>query len=608
MRNRVVPAVLLLYIILILHDLFLVSGAVDDDDGGPGYAVEGTRDDISDSHETSSPRGPNHHHHDHSAVDYNVVPPNRRTLNLGYEVVSIIPHDTSSFTQGLTYHDGVLFEGTGLYGRSRLRRIDPQNGSVMKSSGYMASTYFGEGITHYTDRNGRDRIIQITWKSRKGFIYHLLLNQVRSFEFQTTSNEGWGITHDQNGSFIVSDGSAYLHFWDDVTLKEYTKVKVTHNGRDVVNLNELEYVEGRILANVWYSDNIYNIDPTTGNVVQVYDFSSLQRGAGDVLNGISRTDTKGELFVTGKLWPRIYRIRLAEFWGNHSTQQPSMAPSAAPSLRSCVPTPNPSFAPSSACRDDKNKYEPFINLTTKKTCAMVDFLRISEKGAPNPWYGRICRSYAQKIMADGTAQEIGIGSRLVQELCPAACRSTECTCADADSPFAIKETQMTTCASLRNIVVPAERNALCLLDARIASLSSTECLPVHHICPTACGFRDECTCRDAQHLVATPTVKKTTRYCRDASYYPPAVKDIFCDGKKHPVFARSCPIMCGNPSCATKDSTDTLSFYGGLISTSCWLISMGDDAYNTLFCNATEDHMNVKGYLMCPKACAIPSM
>jgi len=184
----------------------------------------------------------------------------------------------------------------------------------MKSGPYMSGKYFGEGIAHYTNRSGANRIIQLTWRKKTGFLYTPGLRQLSTFSFQTTTGEGWGITHDGDGSFVVSDGSQYLHFWDDATLTQHRRVAVTHNGKSISELNELEYVDGRVLANVWYSDNIYVIDPTDGRVLQVYDFSSLYR-SGDVLNGIALTDTAGELFITGKQWPVIYRIRLTDFWG-----------------------------------------------------------------------------------------------------------------------------------------------------------------------------------------------------------------------------------------------------------------------------------------------------
>lgn len=297
--------------------------------------------DSSDGHKTQLDDVHNHDAH------------NRILPNLRWEVIGELPHDRSSFTQGLTYHDGVLFEGTGLYGKSRLRRINPINGLVQKSSLYMQYKYFGEGITHYIDQNGLDRIIQITWKNKVGFIYTLGFSQLSSFSFQTTTNQGWGITHDGNGSFIVSDGSAYLHFWDDVTLLEYKKVLVTHNGQNIDLLNELEYVNGRILANRWYTDDIFNIDPINGRVFQVYNFSSLPR-TGNVMNGISRTGTSGELFVTGKWWPKIYRIKLLDFWdestepshlpSNSHSFNPSNMKSLKPSILNIAPSNSPSKA------------------------------------------------------------------------------------------------------------------------------------------------------------------------------------------------------------------------------------------------------------------------
>mmetsp|Transcript_28068 Transcript_28068/g.64252 ORF Transcript_28068/g.64252 Transcript_28068/m.64252 type:complete len:354 (-) Transcript_28068:144-1205(-) len=237
----------------------------------------------------------------------------RALQNIPYEIITTLPHKKSSFTQGLSYSDNVLIEGTGKYGFSRLMKIDPSTGEIVQSTPYMDRMYFGEGITHYVDRKRNKRIIQITWKSGEGFIYTPDLQKIDSFFFQTTRNEGWGITHDRKRSFIVSDGSEFLHFWNDETLKQIRKVPVTYRGKKIDDLNELEYVNGRVLANRRYSDNIYNIDPKSGEVMKVYDFSSLRKWSG-VLNGISVSDKSGELFVTGKNWPQLYRIKLLDCW------------------------------------------------------------------------------------------------------------------------------------------------------------------------------------------------------------------------------------------------------------------------------------------------------
>ena len=178
----------------------------------------------------------------------------------------------------------------------------------------MDNSIFAEGMAYY----GEGSLIQITWKEKIGFIYDAKnLNVISNFTYSTTRDEGWGITYDEStDSFIVSDGSDMLHFWDRETLKETQRIQVTHrDGRIVKNLNELEFWNGFVLSNVWYEDRIYVIDPTTGNITNDLDFSMLwprsQRSwKNDVFNGISVTDVDDELFVTGKKWPKIYRIQM----------------------------------------------------------------------------------------------------------------------------------------------------------------------------------------------------------------------------------------------------------------------------------------------------------
>jgi len=238
-----------------------------------------------------------------------------RTDGVQFTVLKQMDHESSSFTQGLTFANGKLYESTGLYGQSKVRILDPEDGSVLQSID-MPPDLFGEGMAYYGD----EKLIQITWKQKKGFIYNANdLSMEKEFTYRTTNGQGWGITHDaQNRRFIVSDGSPYLHFWDDETLEESNpKILVTRqNGAPAKNLNELEFYKGLVLANVWYQEDIIAIDPETGDVIKEYDFSTLwpkserrfQRA--DVLNGISVSDTDGELYVTGKKWNRIYRIEL----------------------------------------------------------------------------------------------------------------------------------------------------------------------------------------------------------------------------------------------------------------------------------------------------------
>eukprot|EP00980_Cylindrotheca_fusiformis_P028411 scaffold22599_cov139-Cylindrotheca_fusiformis.AAC.2 len=232
-----------------------------------------------------------------------------------YTVVDRISHDPSSFTQGLTYANGVLYESTGLYGNSKVRILDPASasGDVLKSYD-MKKEMFGEGMTYW-----KGKLVQITWKSKKGFIYNAsTLEAISPFEFKTTNGQGWGITWDWcRDEFIVTDGTNFLHFWDTNTLQQKRKVEVYRmSGKKAKELNEIEYWRGRVLANVWFEDVILVIDPTTGKVEKEYDFRKLwpkeerNHHKADVLNGISISEDDDILYITGKLWDRIYSVRL----------------------------------------------------------------------------------------------------------------------------------------------------------------------------------------------------------------------------------------------------------------------------------------------------------
>ena len=224
----------------------------------------------------------------------------------GFKVVHSYPHDPDAFTQGLFFHDGHLFEGTGLRGRSSIRKVEIQTGRVLQAV-ELPPEVFGEGITQWGDR-----IIGITWQEGTAFVLDL-----KSFKLWRKFNypgEGWGITHNER-ELIMSDGTAELRFLDPLTFKELRRVRVTAGGRPVDQLNELEWVNGQVFANIWQTDRIARIDPRTGNVVGWIDLTGLlppnqRTGQDDVLNGIAYDAAKKRLFVTGKLWPRLFEIEL----------------------------------------------------------------------------------------------------------------------------------------------------------------------------------------------------------------------------------------------------------------------------------------------------------
>jgi glutaminyl-peptide cyclotransferase len=239
-----------------------------------------------------------------------VVIPDSRVAR--FSVVKSWPHDPGAFTQGLEFEKGRLYEGTGGEGKSTLREVALETGDVVRMA-TLKPEEFGEGITVMGDR-----IYQLTWKSRKGFVYDLrTFKPVSGF---TYDGEGWGLTND-GSSLIMSNGTDTLYWRDPKTFAVLRSVAVRDGSRPVSQLNELEWVNGEVFANVWQTDSIVRINPQSGAVVGWVNlrglFSASDRGrylsptqATDVLNGIAWDDSTRRLLVTGKWWPRIYQITI----------------------------------------------------------------------------------------------------------------------------------------------------------------------------------------------------------------------------------------------------------------------------------------------------------
>jgi glutaminyl-peptide cyclotransferase len=233
-----------------------------------------------------------------------------------YEVVHAYPHERTAFTEGLFYRDGYLYESTGLdMGRSWIRKIQPETGVVVLER-QLANEYFGEGIVAW-----KDQLYQLTYKNQVGFIYDLESLEKKG-EF-ANPGQGWAFTTD--GKHIYMDGArdvnaqasdAEIRIWDPETLKETGSIRVTDEGRPVENLNELEWVKGEILANIWQTNRIARIDPKSGKVTGWIDLTGLlspaDREGAEFLNGIAYDAEHDRLFVTGKLWPKLFEIRLVK--------------------------------------------------------------------------------------------------------------------------------------------------------------------------------------------------------------------------------------------------------------------------------------------------------
>ena len=232
-------------------------------------------------------------------------PAHRNPGSWQIEVVAAYPHDPTAFTQGLVVDKGLLYEGTGKYGNSSIRRVDLVSG-VNQQFTALSARFFGEGITILGGR-----LYQLTWRSGIGFVY-----QQDSFELLQSfrySGEGWGLTHN-GSSLIVSDGTAQIRYLDPDSFELQRVITVREGDQALAQLNELEYINGEIWANVWYQDRIVRIAPADGRVLGWIDlsglYSSSERGSDDVLNGIAFDEESNRFFVTGKNWPQLFEIRI----------------------------------------------------------------------------------------------------------------------------------------------------------------------------------------------------------------------------------------------------------------------------------------------------------
>lgn len=225
---------------------------------------------------------------------------------ISWEIIETLPHDVNAYTQGLIYHDDYLYESTGHYGQSTIRKINPETGQVLKKES-IPDAYFGEGITILDNK-----MYMLTWESRLCLIINL-----ETFKIENTFSyrgEGWGITDD--GTFLImSDGSNLLRYIDP-TLRQVVKtLPVSYNGRPVSKLNELEFINGKIWANLYGEDRIAVIEPTTGAIEFVIDFSELRKSEkqnpfAEVFNGIAYDKNKNEIYLTGKNWSGLHKIKI----------------------------------------------------------------------------------------------------------------------------------------------------------------------------------------------------------------------------------------------------------------------------------------------------------
>jgi glutaminyl-peptide cyclotransferase len=229
-----------------------------------------------------------------------------QTPEYGYQVIHAYPHDPNAFTQGLEFRAGFLYEGTGLKGRSSLRKVQLETGKVLQQID-IDPQYFGEGITVLNQQ-----IVELTWQSETGFVYEQpSFRRLRTFNYP---GEGWGLANDGQNIYM-SDGTAQIRVWDPITLQEKRRITAHDHGQPVLNLNELEWVRGELYANIWQKDVIARISPVDGRVLGWIDLTGIlnsvdRTGQEDVLNGIAYDVLGNRLFVTGKLWPKLFEIKV----------------------------------------------------------------------------------------------------------------------------------------------------------------------------------------------------------------------------------------------------------------------------------------------------------
>jgi len=226
----------------------------------------------------------------------------------GYKVINSYPHDAKAFTQGLEYHNGFMYESTGQRGESSLRKVDLKTGKVLRKID-LDKQYFGEGMTIF-----KDKIYMLTWQKNIGFVFNLKnFKLIKKFNYGE-SKEGWGLTH--NGKYLIkSDGTERLWFLDPNTLKEVKHIEAYTNTRKAEEINELEYINGKIYANVWQKNTILIINPKNGTIEGLVDLKGLNKNLNpkndnDVLNGIAYDKKDNRIFVTGKDWDKIYVIKI----------------------------------------------------------------------------------------------------------------------------------------------------------------------------------------------------------------------------------------------------------------------------------------------------------